>query len=421
VTGQENDQNQPFPSGDATYISSTAGNRRTFKPGDIVDGTYQLTSPLGHGGMGVVYACKHLIMNNEYALKLLNGDQLSEEYWSRFQAEAQALARLNHQGIVRVHNMGVDQGQYPYFVMDLLSGETLDVLLRKKGSLDSDLALDLFIQVADALSSAHQQGIVHRDIKPSNLMLIRNSQNQISSIKIVDFGIARLSKHGLAAQSQTATGLVFGTPFYMSPEQTQGLRVDQRSDIYSLGCALFETLTGSPPFCGDNAFHTFMLHQTGNHPSLASAAPQKTFPAAIENAINKMLAKDASDRYQTMAQVKQDLERIRAGKPILSQGLSTIPPGQNLMAPEITRRILMQEKSESSTEHPAEDFAGKRSAFTQTKIAAIAGAVLVVSGAAAYGLLTLKTKPRSDAPVKATSSHRESDSSVEPPPPLVSC
>ncbi len=116
--------------------------------------------------------------------------------------------------------------------MDLLSGETLDVRLqRKNGPLDRDLALDLFIQVADALSSAHQQGIVHRDIKPSNLMLIRNSQNQITSIKIVDFGIARLSKHGFAAQSQTATGLVFGTPYYMSPEQCQGLRVDQRSDI----------------------------------------------------------------------------------------------------------------------------------------------------------------------------------------------
>jgi serine/threonine protein kinase len=307
------------PSGDTTFITSISGTKRTYLPGDIVDNLYQLTAQLGLGGMGVVFSCKHLLMDREYAIKILSGEQLSEEYWQRFRAEAQALAKLNHQNIVGVHNMGVDAGQFPYFVMDLIEGQPLDVVLRKEGRLAADEAMDIFLQIAEALSAAHAQEIIHRDVKPSNIMLVRDSRSTSPVVKIVDFGIARLSKRGLSAQSQTKTGMVFGTPFYMSPEQCQGEKVDERSDIYSLGCALFECLTGRPPFCGANQFQTFMLHQTQPPPSLTDAAPNENFPAGLEAAMAKMLAKNVTNRYQTMGQVKQDFERIRAGKIIMAQ------------------------------------------------------------------------------------------------------
>jgi serine/threonine protein kinase len=314
--------NQP---GDArtVFLAGGPGIAKNYVPGDIVDNVYQLTRLLGHGGMGVVFACHHQVLDKDYALKLLNGEDVTGEHWDRFKAEAKALARLNHSGIVGIHNMGVDKGQCPYFVMDLLSGETLDSVLHRSGHLSVEQSLDLFIEVADALNSAHAKGIIHRDIKPSNLMLVRDDAGRINNIKLVDFGIARVSTVGPQSQnqSQTKTGIIFGTPFYMSPEQCDGDRADARSDIYSLGCTLFEALTGSPPFCGDSTFHTFMMHQTVAPPSLSSIAPQSVFPASLEQAMQKMLAKSADDRYQTMEQVKHDFERIRDGKQIVARGM----------------------------------------------------------------------------------------------------
>jgi serine/threonine protein kinase len=316
-------EGQLRPTGqETTFVSATTGATATFRPGDIIDGSYQLRKLIGRGGMGIVFACRHETLNKQYALKILSDERLSPESWARFQAEAKVLARLNHPGIVGIHNMGIHDKHYPYYVMDLLSDETLDLLIDRHGPLPASQALDFFIQICDALSSAHLQGIIHRDVKPSNLMLLRDHQSRISAIKVVDFGIARLSQQSSDSQSQTATGIVFGTPYYMSPEQCQGLRADQRSDIYSLGCALFETLTGRPPFRGKSALETFMLHQTEPPPSLAGVAPQAEFPQALELAVEKMLSKRPSDRYQTMLQVQHDLERIRAGKPIKAEGLT---------------------------------------------------------------------------------------------------
>jgi serine/threonine protein kinase len=335
--------------GNTTMLSGISGTTLAYLPGDIVDGAYQLTKLLGRGGMGAVFSCLHLTLNQSYALKLLSADQLSSEAWNRFQAEAKSLARLKHPGIVSIYNMGIDKGQCPYYVMDLISGEPLDSLIARVGPVPVEQALDLFIQVADALASAHLQGIIHRDIKPSNLMLQFDSQSQTLRVKLVDFGIARLSKQGLVTQSQTATGLIFGTPFYMSPEQCHGSRVDERSDIYSLGCALFETLTGRPPFVGDSAFHTFMLHQTEEAPTLASRMPEEEPSESLEMALGKMLRKSPDERYQAMKQVKHDLERIKAGKSILAQGTATLPPSttpvEKALAQERTHQMRNQKNA----------------------------------------------------------------------------
>ncbi len=297
-----------------------ANQTTNYLPGDIVDNAYQLTKLLGTGGMGVVFACNHLVLQKAYALKILMADQLESDAWNRFKVEAKALAKLNHPGIVGIYNMGIDQGRCPYYVMDLLSGESLDLVLKKNGPLPTSQALELFAQVAVALGSAHSHGIIHRDVKPSNLMLVRNDQDQIDCLKIVDFGIARLSSKGGHPQSQTATGVVFGTPFYMSPEQCRGERVDERSDIYSFGCTLFEVLTGDPPFVGKNAFDSIMMHMNEPAPSLSSVREDVEFPEALEELIQKTLSKDLADRYQSMGQLKHDLERIKQGKDVMRKG-----------------------------------------------------------------------------------------------------
>ncbi len=320
-------------------IGSKGKTVTVFRPGLIVDQTYQLIEEIGQGAMGVVFSCTHLVLQKNYALKLLMANKLSKEAWNRFQVEAKALAKLNHPGIVGIHNMGVHHGlddNTPYYVMDLLSGENLDDLIKKSGPLAVNQALEYFIGVADALQSAHAQGVIHRDIKPSNLMLVRDESERVAQIKIVDFGIARVNQSGHSTQSQTATGVIIGTPFYMSPEQCRGERVDERSDIYSFGCTLFEALTGQPPFKGGNAFHTFMMHQNDPAPTLASKRslvlsseefPAEEFPEGLEAVIEKTLHKNVSERYQSMAQLKHDLERVMQGKDVTSRGIrrTTVP------------------------------------------------------------------------------------------------
>lgn len=312
------------PRGDQTLATTPQIPGKHYQPGEIIGDNYLLTRLLGRGGMGTVYACKHMVLGQPFAIKILTGGLLDAESWNRFQSEARALARLNHPGIVSIYNMGIDDEQYPFYVMELLSGDSLDTLIRRSTLMTVDEAIDLFIQVADALISAHSHGIIHRDVKPSNLMLGMSRQGKIN-VKLVDFGIARLSKTGFSSQSQTATGLVFGTPYYMSPEQCDGKKVDERSDIYSFGCTFFEALTGSPPFQGNSALETFMLHQTAEIPTLASRAPDREFPEALELALSKMLSKQPADRYQTMQQLKHDLERVREGKAIIVRTAQSRP------------------------------------------------------------------------------------------------
>ena len=372
------------PDGQTTIIAGISGTGITYLPGDIVDGTYKLTKLLGRGGMGAVFSCEHMTLNKEYAIKILSADNLSGEAWSRFQQEAQTLARLNHPGIVGIHNMGIDKEQCPYYVMDLLPGETLDQKIRARGRLSVNRALDIFIHVADALGSAHSQGIVHRDIKPSNLMLVSDPLSKRTVLKIVDFGIARVQKQNAAGQSQTATGMIFGTPFYMSPEQCDGSRADERSDVYSFGCSLFEALTGRPPFVGESAFQTFMMHQTQPPPTLAEVAEDDTFPKALETAVQKMLQKKREARYQSMSQVRHDLERIRAGKPIMGQTDATLTPVP--AAKPYKGRV-------QNVDDPDEDDAkNKNNKPAYAIMAAAAAIVLITAGLGAYFMITGSTK-----------------------------
>jgi serine/threonine protein kinase len=367
----------------ATQIAGISGVTLNYQPGDIVDKDYRLVELLGRGGMGAVYSCQHLTLNREYAIKLLSAPDLSKETWSRFQGEARALARLNHPNIVSIYNMGIDRQQCPYYVMDLLSGQTLSEIIYGRGALPIEEALDIFVQVVGGLNSAHNQGIVHRDVKPSNIMIVKQDSDSKPIVKIVDFGIARVSKQDLTSQSQTATGLIFGTPYYMSPEQCQGEKVDARSDVYSLGCALYEALTGRPPFVGDNAFHTFMMHQNDAPPPMRkTAAP---VPPALATAVNKMLAKKPSERYQTMSQVEQDLMRIKAGKEIM---------GQKNLGSTDQPQVTGQEIAPVQTSFASPDAPLEKSSRGRISLKAVGLALIVLTVTAGSGIFYVANSGR---------------------------
>ncbi len=298
-------------------VTFNAGSRGElhYQPGDLIGESYKLVGLIGQGGMGVVYHVQHIIMGQHYALKIVAPGHASSQSWRRFELEGRALAKLNHANIVTIYNMGIDRETCPFFVMDLLEGASLSSHIQEKGNCKPDEAIEIFLQVCAGLGSAHRNGIIHRDIKPANIMLTEAKGKLV--VKLVDFGMARLSStEGTGRQALTTNGEILGSPYYMSPEQSCGLPLDLRSDIYSLGCSLFETLTGLVPFRGSNAIQTLMMHQTEAPPTLASLAPRAGFSQSLEAVVGKCLEKNPRDRYQTIESLAIDLKRISEGKPV---------------------------------------------------------------------------------------------------------
>lgn len=295
---------------DETNFLSLGGGNRAIKPGDIIGGAYILKSLLGHGGMGYVFLAEHNIIKKDYALKIIRPDKLDEFSWKRFEIEGRVIAKLDHPNLVKIYNMGLDQGIYPFYVMDLLPGRALSDYIKLDDGLTFEQCLDIFRQVALGLAYAHKKGIVHRDIKPANIILIKEEIYKGGfTAKVVDFGLAKVI-NPVAGQAITTKGQIFGSPLYMSPEQCQGQAIDHRSDIYSLGCALFESIAGEPPFVGANAMQTLMMHTESAMPKLADRFSEQ--PAiAVDSLIAKMTAKEPQDRYQSMDEVAAALERLQ--------------------------------------------------------------------------------------------------------------
>jgi len=298
-----------------------------FKSGDIIGGAYEIIDLLGQGGMGNIYRARHNIMMEEYALKTLRADALTDVSWKRFQKEAQAIGRMNHQNIVAIYNFGLHDGKVPYYVMAQLQGKTLLEIVAERGPLPMEEALPIFVEVCNGMGYAHKKGIIHRDLKPPNVVVLNKPQAG-SSVKIVDFGIVKLSDDG-GNQQLTNIGEVCGSPYYMSPEQCEAGAVDSRSDIYSVGCTLYEILTGAPPFRGRNVVDTMLKHQSAPPPPLSTPGV-KTFPPMLERILQKMLAKKPEHRYQTMEEAAQDLQAVLDGKDLPlsggpSQPMNTAP------------------------------------------------------------------------------------------------
>ncbi|MBX9770632.1 MAG: serine/threonine-protein kinase [Candidatus Obscuribacterales bacterium] len=282
--------------------------------GTTLAGRYKILSKIGRGGMSVVYKGQHLLMDRIVAIKMLHADLISDPVTiSRFQQEAKAVSSLTHPNVILIFDFGLSSQGLPYLVMDYLQGESLSDILKRQGHLPVKRCVEIFTQACDALTHAHHKGIIHRDIKPANIMLtIDEDQHEI--VKVVDFGIAKmLPRDGEEAIKLTQTGEIFGTPLYMSPEQIMGRQLDVRSDIYSLGCVIYESLTGRPPCLGNNAMDTMNKHLAMEPPHFVDALPEEYIPEAIEAVVWKALAKDPEKRYQTMNEFKQDL--LIAGGP----------------------------------------------------------------------------------------------------------
>lgn len=282
-----------------------------YRPEQIVGGKYKVIHSLGQGGTGNVFLVEQLFLNTQYALKtLLPTDSATS--LRRFQNEAKAASLLDHPNIVKLHDFGLLEDGQSYLVMEFVEGKTLHEQIKANGRLEIEEALEIVIQVCMAIEYAHENGVIHRDIKPGNIILA--TQNE-PAVKILDFGIAKLLQDQEEQHSITQTGDIFGSPVYMSPEQCTGQKVDHRTDIYSLGCVLYETLTGNPPHLGQSAPSTMMLHQTKKPMRLSERSPDRKFPEALEKIVDKMLQKDPADRYQNLSSVARELTAVLSKLP----------------------------------------------------------------------------------------------------------
>lgn len=273
----------------------------------VIGDRYQVLEVIGRGGMGTVLKASHLNLSKIVAIKLLNPGMLVDELSKgRFEVEAKAGSKLSHPNLVAVFDYGFTGGGDPYLVMEYVEGESLDQMIARLGRLDAAEFLNVFSQICKALQYIHNSGIIHRDLKPSNIMIQSIGEDRYA--RLLDFGIAKVvSDSGYTAQHLTATGSVFGSPPYMSPEQCQGNKTDARSDIYSLGCVMYECLTGIPPFKGENALQTIFKQVS------ESAEPIKSSNHAdmqISAIISRCLEKDPDRRFNSVGELLSELSRV---------------------------------------------------------------------------------------------------------------
>ncbi len=280
----------------------------------LLGGRYELDGVVGRGGMAEVYRARDLRLDRIVAVKTLREDLARDQtFQARFRREAQSAASLNHPSIVAVYDTGEDTtptAHVPFIVMEYVDGRTIRDLLRDDRRLLPERALEITDGVLRALDYSHRNGIVHRDIKPGNVMLNRQGE-----IKVMDFGIARALSDAQATMTQTAQ--VIGTAQYLSPEQARGERVDSRSDLYSVGCLLYELLTGRPPFTGDSPVAIAYQHVRENPIPPSRVDPE--LPAWADPIVLRAMAKDPGERYQTAAEMRSDIQRALSGYPVGAQ------------------------------------------------------------------------------------------------------
>src|SRR5271155_139086 len=279
----------------------------------VLSGRYELSHLVARGGMAEVYRARVQLLARPVALKVLFPElSVDRSFVERFRREAQAAANLSHPNIVPVFDWGEDNGTY-FIVMEFVDGRALSSILRTAGPLHPDRAAEIAADVAGALAYAHRHGVVHRDVKPGNVLITEEG-----TIKVTDFGIARAVN---TEESLTQTGAVMGTATYFSPEQAEGMGVDSRSDIYSLGVVIFEMVTGRPPFLGDTPVAVAAKHVREHPPAPREINPG--VPPDLEAIILKAMAKDPAHRYRPAEELRADLLRFNEGRSVLAMDDAT--------------------------------------------------------------------------------------------------
>ncbi|MBY0547238.1 MAG: protein kinase [Candidatus Obscuribacterales bacterium] len=278
--------------------------------GDKIAGRYEVLSVLGKGSFGVVFKAKHEILGRIVAIKTLRTQRIVDDRSAkRFEREAKAACLVDHPNIIKVHDFGysVEDG-VPFLVMDFISGIPLYNILKEERCITPERTVLLFSQVCDGLYHAHQRGVIHRDLKPANIMVVKK-ENEPETVRIVDLGVAKIVAGAEAAESEaiTRTGEVCGSPIYLSPEQCVYSELDHKTDIYSLGVCLYESLTGVPPLRGETVYDTIYMHVNESPKPFKTVAPDLDIPASLEEIVMRCLSKRPCDRFESMQELKQAL------------------------------------------------------------------------------------------------------------------
>ena len=303
--------------------------------GQVVADRYHVVKKLGEGGMGQVYLAEHVKMGRRSAIKVMNPSMVHDpDAVARFNREASNASRIAHPNVCAIYDFGETPDGLIYLAMEFIEGEPLTDLLEREGggALPLARADDIFRQTADALQAAHDLGIVHRDLKPDNIMLTRRKGGG-DTVKVVDFGIAKAVGGDESGQKVTKTGLVIGTPEFMSPEQLSGDTLDGRSDLYSLALVLYRMLTGKLPFEATTVQETMIKRLTDEPTKLADARPDLTFPPGLQPVLDTALARTPAERYQSVAKFAADIGAI-TGRP----GTGSVP--QTRGDPEAKTQLL---------------------------------------------------------------------------------
>src|SRR6185295_12616603 len=274
--------------------------------GKLLGERFVVQELLGQGGSGTIYRAEHVTLRRKVAIKVLHNelsrDDLAVE---RFRREATTVAEIDNEHIVEIHDFGRTPDGRLYLAMELLEGETLDVVLARDKQLSVERTADVLIQVGEALMEAHAIGYVHRDLRPRNIYLAVR-RGKANFIKLLDFGLAKLVEtEGQAAS--TSLGMTFGDPRYMSPEQARGDRIDRRADIYQLGCVAYEMLTGAPPFVGAKVFDVLARHVSEPPKAIAEVRPET--PPWLAAVIMRSLAKRPEDRFATVSRMVEAMRQ----------------------------------------------------------------------------------------------------------------
>ncbi len=296
VTVKDLDASQPLP--------ASSGTERDSLVGKTIGGHYEVVAKIGEGGMSTVYKARHILLDKLVAIKFILPRLIDDaQTIRRFQQEAKAATQLNHENICPVKEFEIFDENRAFLVMEYVEGKSLKELIAEEGKLNTERALLIASQICAGLAHAHSKGVIHRDIKPANIVLVKDAHGK-ESVRIVDFGIAKILREDSEGPNLTQTGDVFGTPNYMSPEQCLGKKVDGRSDIYSVGCVMHEMLFGKPPFSGDSIIETVMKH-VNELPDLQSSN-------AMHAVLLKCLEKSAESRYSNANELLDDIQSRRS-------------------------------------------------------------------------------------------------------------
>jgi eukaryotic-like serine/threonine-protein kinase len=403
--------NRKYPDSMTLCSAEAAVLQRLEDPliGQTLAGKYRIEKLIKQGGMGAVYRGKHVLMDKTVAIKVLKPSLAGDDaVVARFSREAKAASKISHPHAVSVTDFGEAENGVVFLVMEYLDGRTLKEVIVSEGPLRLERAAHIVRQVAGALDAAHAQGVIHRDLKSENIMLVQHDGDEWS--KVLDFGIAKIRQPNGSGESEiTHANLVVGTPQYMSPEQcSHSGQLDARSDVYSLGIILYEMLAGRVPFAGDSATVIMMKQVQDPVPSVLSA--RSDLPATVETVIQRALAKQPIDRYQSAGELSSDLMKAAAMDSPSNPAIPAVAAAQTVPnAPVVTAAV--DDADEATVVRPRTEFAQvSRNAqprpeltvdrFNPWRVMIPAAIVLI----AVFGIVFFLTRSNNQSPVDQTQS-----------------